>query len=69
MKHFFSCVVLFLIVIIILFGIDITSRYRELEVRIQIMEFQEGQKVQELEKEIRLLKTDISIMENGFENE
>lgn len=69
MKHFFSCVVLFLIVIIILFGIDITSRYRELEVRIQIMEFQEGQKVQELEKEIRLLKTDISIMKNGFENE
>lgn len=69
MKHFFSCVVLFLIVIIILFGIDITSRYRELEVRIQIMEIQEGQKVQELEKEIRLLKTDISIMENGFENE
>lgn len=69
MKHFFSCVVLFLIVIIILFGIDITSRYRELEVRIQIMEFQEGQKVQELEKEIRLLKTDISIIENGFENE
>lgn len=69
MKHFFSCVVSFLIVIIILFGIDITSRYRELEVRIQIMEFQEGQKVQELEKEIRLLKTDISIMENGFENE
>ena len=69
MKHFFSCVVLFLVVIIILFGIDVNSRYRELEVRIQIMEFQEGQKIQELEKEIRLLKTDISIMENGFENE
>ena len=69
MKHIFSCVVALLTVIIILFGIDITSRYRELEVRIQIIEFQEGLKVQELEKEIRLLKTDIYILQNGFENE
>ena len=69
MKHFFSCIVLILIVIIILFGIETISRYKEIETKMQIMEYQQGLKISELEKEIRLLKTDISIMQIGFENE
>ena len=69
MKHFFSCIVLILIVIIILFGIETISRYKEIETKMQIMEYQQGLKISELEREIRLLKTDIQILQNGFENE
>ena len=69
MKHFFSCVVLCLIVIMLLFGIEVLTRCRETETKLQIVEYQKEQEVEELRKEIRLLKTDISIMQIGFENE
>ena len=69
MKHFFSCVVLCLIVIILLFGIEVLTRCRETEIKLQIVEYEKEQEIEELRKEIRLLKTDISIMQIGFENE
>ena len=67
MKQFFSCVVLCLLVIILLFGIEVTTRCRETELKLQIVEYQKEQEIEELRKEIRLLKTDISIMQIGFE--
>ena len=69
MKHFFSCVVLCLIVIILLFGVEVLTRCRETEIKLQIVEYEKEQEIEELRKEIRLLKTDISIMQIGFENE
>ena len=69
MKHFFSCVVLLLIVIMLLFGIEVTTRCKETETKLQIVEYEKEQEIEELRKEIRLLKTDISIMQKGFENE
>lgn len=69
MKHFFSCVVLCLIVIILLFGIEVLTRCRDTEIKLQIVEYEKEQEIEELRKEIRLLKTDISIMQIGFENE
>lgn len=69
MKHFFSCVVLCLIVIILLFGIEVLTRCRDTELKLQIMEYEKEQEIEQLRKEIRLLKTDISIMQTGFENE
>lgn len=69
MKQFFSCVVLCLIVIILLFGIEVITRCRDTEIQLQIVEYQKEQEIEELRKEIRLLKTDISIMQIGFENE
>ena len=69
MKHFFSCVVLCLIVIILLFGVEVLTRCRETEIKLQIVEYEKEQEIEELRKEIRLLKTDISIMQKGFENE
>ena len=69
MKHFFSCVVLCLIVIMLLFGIEVTTRCKETETKLQIVEYEKEQEIEELRKEIRLLKTDISIMQIGFENE
>lgn len=69
MKQFFSCVVLLLIVIMLLFGIEVTTRCKETETKLQIVEYEKEQEIEELQKEIRLLKTDISIMQIGFENE
>ena len=69
MKHFFSCVVLLLIVIMLLFGIEVTTRCKETETKLQIVEYEKEQEIEELRKEIRLLKTDISIMQKGVENE
>jgi hypothetical protein len=62
-------VVLCLLVIILLFGIEVTTRCRETELKLQIVEYQKEREIEELRKEIRLLKTDISIMQIGFENE
>ena len=69
MKYFFSCVVLCLLVIMLLFGIEVLTRCRETEIKLQIVEYEKEQEIEELRKEIRLLKTDISIMQIGFENE
>ena len=69
MKHFFSCVVLCLLVIMLLFGIEVLTRCRDTEIKLQIVEYEKEQEIEELRKEIRLLKTDISIMQKGFENE
>ena len=69
MKQFFSCVVLLLIVIMLLFGIEVTTRCKETETKLQIVEYEKEQEIEELRKEIRLLKTDIPIMQIGFENE
>ena len=69
MKYFFSCVVLCLLVIMLLFGIEVLTRCRDTELKLQIVEYEKGQEIEELRKEIRLLKTDISIMQIGFENE
>ena len=69
MKHLFSCVVLCLIVIMLLFGIEVLTRCRDTEIKLQIVEYEKEQEIEELRKEIRLLKTDISIMQKGFENE
>lgn len=69
MKQIFSCVVLCLIVIILLFGVEVLTRCRDTELKLQIVEYEKEQEIEELRKEIRLLKTDISIMQIGFENE
>ena len=69
MKHFFSCLVLILIVIMLLFGIEVLTRCKDTEIKLQIVEYENKQEIEELRKEIRLLKTDISIMQTGFENE
>ena len=69
MTKYFSCLVLLLIAIMLLFGIENISRCKEIEIQLQIQKFECEQEIEELRKEIRLLKTDISIMQKGFENE
>lgn len=69
MTKYFSCLVLLLIVIMLLFGIENISRCKETERLLQIQKFEYDQEIEELKKEIRLLKTDLSILREGFENE
>lgn len=67
MKYLFSCVVLLLFVIILLFGIETISRYKEMERQLQIERFENQKKIEAIEKEIRLLKTDMEILQKGYE--
>jgi hypothetical protein len=69
MTKYFSCLVLLLIAIMLLFGIENISRCKETERLLQIQKFECEQEIEEMKKEVRLLKTDISIMQKGFENE
>jgi cell division protein FtsB len=69
MTKYFSCLVLLLIAIMLLFGIENISRCKETERLLQIQKFECDQEIEELKKENRLLKTDISILREGFENE
>ena len=50
-------------------GVDVLTRCRDTEIKLQIVEYEKEQEIEELRKEIRLLKTDISIMQIGFDNE
>ena len=69
MKKIIPCLVLLHIVIIMLYSIEVLTRCRDTELKLQIVEYEKEQEIEELRKEIRLLKTDISIMQIGFENE
>ena len=44
---------------------DLISRNRDIEARAEIERQQQAEKIEELEKELRLIKTDIDIMQNG----
>ena len=67
MKQFFSCVVLCLLVIMLLFGIETVSRLSEMEKQTDIKLYQLEEVIEQQAKEIRLLKTDLEILENGYE--
>ena len=69
MKHFFSCVVVCLIVIMLLFGIETESRIMDIKQQSEIKLFELEQMIENQEKEIRLLKTDLEILENGYERQ
>lgn len=67
MKYFFSCLVFCLLVIMLLFGIETVSRLSEMEKQTDIKLYQLEEVIEQQAKEIRLLKTDLEILENGYE--
>lgn len=67
MTKYFSCLVLLLIVIMLLFGIETVSRLSEMEKQTDIKLYQLEEVIEQQAKEIRLLKTDLEILENGYE--
>lgn len=66
MKHTFI-LVFCLFLVVLLFGIDLETRYKDYEAKIEIVVYNQNEKIKELEREIRLLKTDMEILENGYE--
>lgn len=69
MKHLNPLILLFIFIILILFALDFSSRLKEMEMQLQIDNFKKEQKIQELEKEIRILKQDVLVLEYGFVEE
>lgn len=69
MKNVFYCVVSAMAVIMFLLWFDMWSRCGELEAQLATDRFFYEQKFSEYEKEIRLLKTDVHILQYGFEDE
>lgn len=63
----FNCVLFCLLFIILLFSIEFTSRLSEMEKEAERYRTENQSKINELEKEIRLLKQDLIILENGYE--
>ena len=56
-----------LFLVLLLFGIDLETRYKDYEAKTEIVIYNQNEKIKELEKEIRLLKTDMEMLENGYE--
>ena len=48
---------------------DVIKRYNDLQEKAAIEKQQTDAKINELEKQIRILKTDLYIMQNGYESE
>ena len=67
MKRFFDAWVLILILLLVAMYINASTAFRELEAECETKEMIHQQEKEDLEKEIRLLKTDIDILQNGFE--
>jgi hypothetical protein len=44
---------------------NLISRYREKETRAEIERQQQGARIEEIEKQLRLINTDIDIIQNG----
>lgn len=69
MKRYFSWLVILLITLMLLFGIEVISRCKDVEVQLQTERFLREQKELKYEKEIRLLKQDVYALQYGYEGE
>lgn len=58
-----------LIMIMIAFGIDTSSRCKEVETQLQIERFESEHEIAQLEKEIRLLRQDMDILQRTYDKE
>lgn len=67
MKYFYHLITLLLLVLALLFWVESETRYRDFTQRIEAENMAKELEIQQLEKEIRLLRTDMDILENGFE--
>ena len=64
MKHFYHLVTLCLFVLALLFWIEESTRYRDFTQKVEVKLMAKDLRIDELEKEIRLLKTDMHILED-----
>lgn len=67
MKYMASVFGLFLLALILAFRLEIESRFTEIENKQATEVYFLKKEIEEQKKEIRLLKTDMEILENGYE--
>ena len=66
MKHIYEVMTIILFALACLFWVNSTTRYREFTEKLEAELMTKDIRIQQLEKEIRLLKTDLDIKENGL---
>lgn len=66
MKHFISCLIICVISITILIWVKIDTRQKELEMETYIKILQMEEQIEMQNREIRLLRQDMEIIENGW---
>ena len=66
MKHFYEAFTIILFALACLFWVDSTTKYREFTEKLEAELMAKDLRIQQLEKEVRILKTDLDIKENGF---
>lgn len=69
MKRFFDAWVLIFILLLVAMYINASTAFRELEAEYETKEMIHQQEKEDLEKKIRLLKTDLRIVQYGYEEE
>lgn len=66
MKHIYGLLTALLFVLALLYWIDSTARYKDFTQKLEAENMAKELRIEQLEKEVRLLKTDLDIKENGF---
>lgn len=66
MKYIFT-LILCVFVVVLSISVDLEGRYRDYEEKTEVVIYFQNEKIKELEKEIRLLKTDMEILQEGYE--
>lgn len=67
MRYLVSCFTICIISITVLIWVKIDTRQKELEIEMYIKVSQMQKQIDEQNKEIRLLRQDIEIIQNGWE--
>ena len=67
MRYFYHLITLLLFVLALLFWVESETRYQAFTHKIEAENMAKELEIQQLKKEIRILKTDMDILENGFE--
>lgn len=67
MKHIYGLLTALLFVLALLYWIDSTTRYKDFTQKLEAENMAKELRIEQLEKEVRLLRTDMAILENGFE--
>ena len=67
MKYIISCFTICIISINVLIWIKIDNRQKDLETETQIKLLQMSERIEEQDKEIRILRQDMEIIESGWE--
>lgn len=67
MKYIISCFTICIISVTVLIWMKIDYRQKELEEQTQIKLLQMAERIEEQDKEIRILRQDMDILERGYE--